>query len=236
MPRGRQEIIGYGDYRRVGPDYGMQEALTYGVYQPLSGANGLSGLLDPLLDTEQETGLVSVRTEAVGPAVVALQSMSWVPLSGPEGVIWGKVTFLPPPGSHSKSGGWVTAFVAQGYAVMIETASVPSAEPNVAMTNVPQALAELCRPVGGWALLTGPADLIIAAQEALKAGLPISDPSAACYAGGGMWDGESSQCVPRPAEEEPPPPPAKTASWVLPVAVIGGIVVIAGVLLVAQRG
>jgi hypothetical protein len=230
MPRGREEIIGYGDYRRVGPDYGMQEALSYGVYSPQRGAVSLAGLLDPLLDTETTTGLVAVRQDAVTPAVAALQSMSWEPGTGPEGVLWGKATYLPGP--NAKSGDWVNQFVGQGYMVMVEVGTVSAGSPNVAATKIPAAIVALCTAKGGWAMLTGPVELVVAAQQLLLTAPPPPDPVAACYAGGGMWDGESSKCIPRSSSGAPPP---EKNSWILPVAVIGGVVVVAGLLLLGQR-
>jgi hypothetical protein len=234
MRRGREEIIGYGDYRRIRPGDEMQEALTWGVYRPLTHAHGLSGLLDPLLDTEESTGLVAVRQEAVAPAIKVLESMSFTEdKRAPEAVeIVGTASFVLGP--SALQGTWVRSYADLGYMVLVEESSVSTGTPRVAMTKQPGVIAELCVRAGGWVMLTGPVNLAIAAQDILLGSTPgTPTPAEACIVAGGVWDGETSACrMPTAALA----PAAKSSSWILPVAVISGLVLITGVLLIAQKG
>jgi hypothetical protein len=234
MRRGREEIIGWGDYRRIHGDHGMQDALSYGVYQPLTHAHGLSGLLDPLLVTEESTGLVAVKSEAIGPSVTVLQSMSFTPQTAND-PITGVATFLPTTGTLS--GDWVEKYVAQGYGVLVNLASVASSQPALTMTKHPDVVADACTPSAGWAWLTGPDALMIAAHNVvvLRQSQTQQTPAQACVAQGGMWDGEANRCVSLPAQAAAAPAP-KSSSWILPVALIGGVVLVAGVLIIAQKG
>ena len=236
MRRGREEIIGWGDYRRIHGDHGMQDALSYGVYQPPTHAHGLSGLLDPLLATEESTGIVAVKPEAIGPSVTVLQSMSFTPQT-PTDPITGVATFLPTSGAVS--GDWVEKYVAAGHGVLINLASVASSQPVLTMTKHPDLIADSCTPSAGWAWLTGPDALMIAAHNTvvLRQSQGQQTPAQACVAQGGMWDGEASRCVmPGPGPEATLAPAPKSSSWVIPVAVIGGVILVAGVLIIAQKG
>jgi hypothetical protein len=237
MRRGREEIIGYGDYRRIRAGDEMQEALSWGVYRPMTHAHGLSGLLDPLLDTEDSTGLVAVKQEAVAPSIQVLESMSFTEdkMSPLAIEVVGTASFVLGPDAFQ--GSWVRSYADRGYIVMVEEASVSTGIVRVAMTKHPGVIAVLCVRAGGWVILTGPIALVIAAQALLgqhpAPGTPT--PAEACVVQGGMWDGEASRCVMPPGPEASPPPAGKS-SWILPVAVIGGVVLVAGVLIIAQKG
>jgi hypothetical protein len=226
---------GWGDYYRIGPDHGMQDALSWNVYQPVTPIHGLGALLDPLLETVQSTGLVAVKAEAIGPSVVALDSMTFTPQTKDD-PITGVATFLPT--SASLSGSWVESYVAAGYGVLINLASVSSAQPALTMTKHADIVATSCTPSGGWAWLTGPPDLMVAAHNILLQrqgqGQPATPTAAeACVAQGGMWDGEASRCVFHEAAITPTP--TTKSSWVVPAIAIGGTVLLLGILMIAQK-
>jgi hypothetical protein len=227
---------GHGVYERVDGQTAMRDVMLAGIYEPVGQVPELSSLLAPLLDTEEKSGLVAVKDTVRPAAVAALETMKFVQVSA-QGVdpIEGNATYVL--GEFGGSG-WVTGMVNQGYMVMVQLASVNTGSPILAATKAPVTIVQRCQRNKGWAMVAGPAQLAIDAMA-----IAMGQVAPACPAGT-IWNPQSVSCV--PAQLPPPngggeqvqPVPAeekKTPSWVLPVAIGGGALLIAGLLVIGQR-
>jgi hypothetical protein len=221
---------GYGVYERTDKNTPMRDVMLAGIYEPIGAVPELSTLLAPLAATAELNGLVVVRTEYRQPAIAALESIKFTLSSAASAdPIEGDATYVL--GGFGGSG-WVTSMIGAGLVVMVLMQSVQTGVVHLAATKNPGIVAQLCAIGKGWSVLGG-SDAVVA--EASKIAQTPAVPT--CPAGT-TWSSMQNACVapinggekPAPAEDK------KLAAWVLPVAIGGGALLIAGLLVIGQKG
>lgn len=216
-----QDYEGVGVYERTDQGPRVSEEVRWGIYSA-SGMGQMPGteeLMAPLLQTDEQSGLVVIAYDKQALAVQTLEMMSFQPdASAVADPIQGQASFIVVGGGSS----WVRDYVAQGYMVMINLASVSTASPRMMMTRDPRTIAQFATRGGGYAMVKGPSELAIqaAAFAAPPAPAPTCPPGTA-------WAPAQQQCVPYPpgAQDQPPAAAARAAApkWLLPVAIGAGV-------------
>jgi len=221
---------GYGVYERTDRHTPMRDVMLAGIYEPVGAVPELGTLLAPLNATVELNGIVVVATEYRQAAIAALESMKFVLSSAATAdPIEGNATYVL--GGFGGSG-WVTSMISAGLVVMVQSQSVQTGSVRLAATKNPYIVAQLCKPGAGWAVLGGSDAIVAQAAGTLK---PITiGPPGGCkppyVLQGDMCVLPQTAPVPAPAEEN------KLPAWVLPVAIGGGALLIAGLLLVGKKG
>jgi hypothetical protein len=238
-----EDYEGVGVYERFGPRGPADDAFTYGVYTRLRrgparnlpapdaesaafgvyasvGQTSLPGeaeLLGTLLDTEERSGLVAVKNDKRAYAVQALEVLHFQQTSA-QGVdpIVGQASYILGSGSQQ----WVTSLTSQGWMVMIATASVPSGAIQVIATKDPKTIAYYATAAQGYAMVDGPAELAVAAQNyklasSCPAGTSFDSATGQCKS---LAQGGSSTAAAKAS--------AGTPEWVVPVAIGAGVLVV----------
>jgi Sec-independent protein translocase protein TatA len=242
---------GYGIYERIDGNTPMRDVMLAGIYEPVGQVPELSTLLAPLLDVEERSGLVAVKDAVRGTAVAALEMMSFTPsTTGTADPIEGSASFLV---GQMGGSGWVTSMSGSGYMVLVNLESVQTGSPQLAATKSAVTIVDRCKRGKGWAMLSGPAQLAIDAMNLATLQVTPSCPA------GTIWDVDSKSCqsfacpppsawdaiqgrcvagggavVPTPGGTTPTSE-KKMASWVLPVALGGGLLVVVGLLVIGQK-
>lgn len=221
---------GYGVYERTDRHTPMRDVMLAGIYEPVGVVPELSTLLAPLEATAELNGLVVVRTEYRQAAIAALETMKFVQSSAAGAdPIEGNATYVL--GSFGGSG-WVTSMISAGLVVMVQSQSVQTGSVRLAATKNPSLVAQLCKPGAGWAVLGGSDAIVAEAAELVKPKYTIGPP-------GGCPEGyvlKGDLCQPEQQAPAPAPAPEKRLpEWVLPVAIGGGALLIAGLLVIGQR-
>ena len=225
---------GYGVYERTDRHTPMRDVMLAGIYEPVGAVPELGTLLAPLNATVELNGLVVVATEYRQAAVAALETMKFVQSSAAGAdPIEGNATYVL--GGFGGSG-MITSMISSGYVVMVQSQSVQTGSVRLAGTKNPALVAQLCKPGAGWAVLGG-SDAIVAEAGRL-AQTPVAPTCPACT----TWSTVQNACVApvngggKQAPAPAPAPEKKLPEWVLPVAIGGGALLIAGLFVIGQRG
>lgn len=218
---------GYGVYERTDRHTPMRDVMLAGIYEPVGAVPELATLLAPLEATAELNGLVVVRTEYRQAAIAALETMKFVQASAAGAdPIEGNATYVL--GGFGGSG-WVTSMISAGLVVMVQSQSVQTGSVLLAATKNPYIVAQRCKPGAGWAVLGGSDAIVAQAAEKLK---PITiGPPGGCKP---PYVLQGDMCV-LPQTAPAPAPEKKLPEWVLPVAIGGGALLIAGLLVIGQR-
>jgi len=222
-----QDEEGYGVYEHTDQNTPMRDVMLAGIYEPMGVVPELSTLLAPLAATVELNGLVVVRTEYRQAAIAALETMKFVQSSA-AGVdpVEGNATYVL--GGFGGSG-WVSSMISAGSVVMVLSQSVQTGSVQLAATKNSALVAKLCVPSGGWVVLGGSDSIVAAAAASLKPPITIGPPGG-CPEGSILKGDVCEIQQPAPAEDK------KLPAWVLPVAIGGGALLIAGLLVIGQRG
>lgn len=214
---------GVGVYEHVAPGARLAEEYVWGVYAPsgIGTTAGADELLSALTVTEDEGGLVAIREDKRALAVQTLDMMYFQRDSESADPMTGQASFV----IVAAGGNWVGGYVDAGYMIMVNLSSVATMNPRIMMTREPKTIAQYATREGGYAMVTGPSELAVAALQIKQAQAPPVP--------GRCPEGTyGPRCLPvstAPAQQSPVLQ-AKAPSWLLPVA-IGAAVITAGALL-----
>jgi len=213
----KSDFEGVNVYERLDQGPNIEDEFRWGVYHRagLGQVPATDQLLAPLLDVEQKSGLVSVADDKRPMAVQALQLMVFAPDQTAQGdPITGQASFV----MGSAGSPWVQSYVDQGYMVMVNLASVSTANPRMMMTRSPETIAHYAKQGGGYAMVAGPSAL---ANQAAQLASPPPTPALPPPNG-----------VPAPVAT---PAAAEAPKWLLPAALAAGVLVV-GMIAFKKKG
>jgi hypothetical protein len=190
----------------------------------------MNELLAPLLATEEKSGIVLVAYDKKPMAIQALSMLHFQQTSA-QGAdpVQGQASYVIGSGPS----GWVGVFTSQGYMVMVSRASVPTGNVQAMMTKNPQTIANYATEEGGYVIVDGPADLASRAMQ-----IKIAGQTPPACPGGQAWAPAQNACVPIPggvengaAKNGAAAAATKAPSWLVPVAVAAGVLVVGALVL-----
>lgn len=217
-----EDYEGVGVYQRTDRGKFVSDEYRLGVYSRtgVGAVPGMNELLGALLDTEQKSGLVLVRYDKKPYAIQGLELLTFQRSSAPGAdPMVGQASYV----MGTTGSPWVKQFVAQGFMVMVATASVPGGNVQVMVTSNPETIATYATTQGGYAIVDGPPELAVAAANFVA---QQKQASTVCPAGYVLTQKKGvDTCVPIPGgvedDKTAAAASAETPSWLI----IGGVAV-----------